>query len=94
MAVGVCTIYLRIPANHSLKGKRRVLKSLIARVRRDFNVSIAEVDQQDAWQAATLSVACVSADSAYAHGLLTKVVESISAYRLDAEILDFEIEIL
>jgi uncharacterized protein YlxP (DUF503 family) len=70
MVVGVCTIYLRIPASQSLKGKRQVLKSLIARVRKSFNVSIAEVDQQDAWQAATLGVACVSTDSAYAHGLL------------------------
>ena len=94
MAVGVCTIYLHIPANHSLKGKRRVLKPLMARVRKDFNVSIAEVDQQDAWQAATLGVACVSADASYAHGLLTTVVKAVSAYRLDAEVLDFEIEIL
>ena len=93
MAVGVCTIYLSIPANHSLKGKRQVLKSLMARVRKEFNVSIAEVEQQDAWQAATLGVACVSADPAYAHGLLTKVVQAISAYRLDAEVIDFEIEI-
>jgi len=93
MAVGVCTIYLSIPANHSLKGKRQVLKSLMARVHKDFNVSIAEVEQQDAWQAATLGVACVSADPAYAHGLLTKVVQAISAYRLDAEVIDFEIEI-
>ncbi len=94
MTVGVCTIHLHIPANHSLKGKRRVLKSLMARVRKDFNVSIAEVDQQDAWQAATLGVACVSSDRTYAHGLLTKVIEAISAYRLDAEVVDFEIEIL
>ena len=93
MAVGVCTIYLSIPANHSLKGKRQVLKSLMARVHKDFNVSIAEVEQQDAWQVATLGVACVSADPAYAHGLLTKVVQAISAYRLDAEVIDFEIEI-
>lgn len=93
MAIGVCTIYLSIPANHSLKGKRQILKSLIARVRKDFNVSIAEVAQQDAWQAATLGVACVATDPAYAHGLLTKVVEAITAYRLDADVLDFEIEI-
>jgi len=93
MVIGVCTIYLNIPTNHSLKGKRRVLKSLMARVRKDFNVSIAEVDQQDTWQMATLGISCVSVDSAYAHGLLTKVVRAISAYRLDAEVLDFEIEI-
>jgi uncharacterized protein YlxP (DUF503 family) len=94
MIVGLCTVYLRIPANHSLKGKRQVLKSLMARVRKDFNVSIAEVDQQDSWQAATLGVACVSADAAYAHGLLTRAVQAISAYRLDADIVDYQIEML
>lgn len=92
MVIGVCTLYLRIPTNHSLKGKRRVLKSLMARVRKDFNVSIAEVGQQDSWQAATIGIVCVSSDSAYAHGLLTRVVQAISAHRLDAEVLDFEIE--
>jgi len=93
MVIGVCTIYLAIPANHSLKGKRQVLKSLIARVHNDFNVSIAEVEQQDAWQSATLGVACVSPDPGYAHGLLTKVVKAISSYRLDAEITDYQIEL-
>jgi len=93
MVIAVCTIYLHIPFNHSLKGKRQVLKSLMARVRNDFNVSIAEVEQQDAWQSATLGVACVSSDQAYAHGLLTKVVQAISSYRLDAEITDYKIEL-
>jgi uncharacterized protein YlxP (DUF503 family) len=93
MVIAVCTIYLTIPANHSLKGKRQVLESLMARVRNDFNVSIAEVDQQDAWQSATLGVACVSSDPAYAHGLLSKVVQAISSYRLDAEITDYSIEL-
>jgi len=69
MVIAVCTIYLRIPANHSLKGKRQVLKSLMARVRNEFNVSIAEVEQQDAWQSATLGVACVSPDPGYSRKL-------------------------
>ena len=93
MVIGVCTVFLRIPANHSLKGKRQVLQAIVGRVRRDFNVSIAEVEQQDSWQAATLGIACVSSDSAYAHGLLSRVVEAISSYRLDAEVVDFSVEI-
>lgn len=93
MVIGVCTIFLRVPENHSLKGKRQVLKSLMTRVRNEFNVSIAEVEQQDAWQTAVLGMACVSNDPAHAHGLLTRVVQAISAYRLDAEIIDYQIEI-
>jgi uncharacterized protein YlxP (DUF503 family) len=60
MVIGTCTIELHIPGNGSLKGKRRVTKSIIARVYNKFNVSIAEVGNQDLWQSATLGVACVS----------------------------------
>ncbi len=92
MVVGVCTLELDIPASHSLKDKRSVLKSLAARVRRDFNVSIAEVDGQDTWQRATLGIVCVSSDAAYAQGLLAKVIESIERGRFDAVIADYSIE--
>jgi len=61
MVIGTCTIELHIPGNGLLKGKRRVIKPIIARVRNEFNVSIAEMDNQDLWQSATLGVACVSA---------------------------------
>jgi hypothetical protein len=93
MVIGVCTILLRIPQSHSLKDKRQVLRSLTSRVRSTFNVSIAEVDQLAAWQSATLGVACVSSDRDYAHGLLTKVAEAISTYRMDAELYDYRIEL-
>jgi len=94
MVVGVCTISLRLPGNGSLKGKRRVVKSIIARLRREFNISIAEVDEQDSWQRATLGVVCVSTSAGYAHGLLTKVVNWIEANRPDVPLVDFGIELL
>jgi uncharacterized protein len=94
MVVGLCTIQLEIPMAQSLKEKRHVLRSLIRRIQNDFNVSIAEVDRQDAWQEAVLGVACVSGDAAYAHGLLTKVVQRIERSRLDLMLLDYEIEML
>jgi len=60
MVIGTCTIELHLPGNGSLKGKHRVPQSIIARVHNEFNVSIAEVGNQDLWQSATLGVACVS----------------------------------
>ena len=93
MVVGVCTLELEIPASHSLKDKRHVVKSVTARVRRDFNVSIAEVDSLDAWQHAVLGIVCVSSDAGYAQGLLEKVVDSVERLRMDAVVADYSIEI-
>jgi hypothetical protein len=64
------------------------------RIRNEFNVAIAEVDYQDSWQRATLGAACVSTDSAYAHALLTKMVNRIERMRIDAVLIDFEIEMV
>lgn len=94
MHVGVCTIDLRLPGNSSLKGKRRVIKSIVTRLSREFNVSVAEVDDQNVWQRAVLGVACVSSSASYAHGQLERVVQWIEEQRLDLELLDYEIEML
>ena len=94
MNVGVCRIKLRLPENLSLKGKRRVLKSITTRVGNKFNVSIAEVDDQDRWQLATLGICCVSNNNQYTNEVLSKVVNFIVNSRFDVEILDYGIEIL
>jgi uncharacterized protein YlxP (DUF503 family) len=94
MHIGVCTIELQLPGNGSLKGKRSVLKSIIARVSREFNASIAEVDDQDVWQRAVLGVAVVSSSAAYAHGQLERVVQWIETNRPDTVLLGYEIEML
>lgn len=92
MIIGTCIIELRIPGNGSLKGKRRVVKSVIARVHNEFNVSIAEVDDQDLWQSAVLGVACVSNGTDRVHRTLSKVVEWIETYRPDVQVVDYQIE--
>jgi uncharacterized protein YlxP (DUF503 family) len=94
MNVGVCKISLRLPENLSLKGKRRVLKSITTRVRSQFNVSVAEVDDHDLWQLATIGICCVSNNKRYTNQVLSKVVDFITAGRFDVEILNHEIEIL
>jgi len=94
MNVGVCTVKLRLPENLSLKGKRRVLKSITAQVRNKFNVSVAEVDDHDLWQLATLGICCVTNDSRHTNDVLSKIADFIIGSRFAVEILDYEIEIL
>ncbi len=94
MNVGICKIRLRLPENQSLKGKRRVLKSITARLKNKFNVSVAEVDDQDLWQLATLGICCVSNDQRFTNEVLSKVVDFITGSGFDIEILGYEIEIL
>ena len=94
MSIGALLVRLRLPENGSLKGKRKVLKSITSRVKNKFNVAIAEVQDYDLWQVATMGVVCVSNDGRHANELLSKVIDFIEALREDAEILDYQIEIL
>jgi uncharacterized protein YlxP (DUF503 family) len=94
VAVGVCRVTLRLPENHSLKGKRQVLRSLLSRLHSRFNVSAAEVGSHDSWQIATLAVSCTANDEAHAGQVLAGVVSFIEKERLDAEIVDVETEVL
>jgi uncharacterized protein len=94
MVIGLCTLQISLPAALSLKDKRQVVKSIIARVRNEFNVSIAEVDDQDLWQSAVLAVACVSTSQSYAHGQLEAVVRFIDRHRPECPLGAYEIEML
>ncbi|MFC1952706.1 DUF503 domain-containing protein [Chloroflexota bacterium] len=94
MHIGVCRMRFRIPDNGSLKGKRRIVKSVISRVSNKFSVSIAEVDDLDLWQVATLGISCVSNDKRHANEVLSKVADYISDARFEIEILDYNIDII
>ena len=94
MNVGVCKVKLRLPENLSLKGKRQVLKSITTRVRNKFNVSVAEIDDHDLWQLATLGICCVSNNKRHTNEVLSKVIDFIVGGRFEVEVVDYEIEIL
>lgn len=94
MNVGVCRIRLRVPENHSLKGKRHVVKSIVQRVQNKYNVSIAEVDDHDTWQIVSLGISCVSESRPHANEVLSRVVDFIERSRFDVEMLDYELEII
>ena len=93
MTVGVCRLTLRLPENGSLKGKRQVVRSLTTRLRNKFNVAAAEVEDNDRWQIATIGVTCVSNDARHAREMLDRVVAFVQHTRLDAELLESEIEV-
>ena len=94
MAVGLLTLELYLPLNESLKGKRSILKPLIARLRREFNVSVCEADAQDSLSRAVLEVACVSQHSALAHRQLQLVANRVEEWRMDAQLIDYLIEMI
>ena len=94
MNVGICRISLKVHGSRSLKQKRQVAQSLISRVSNRFNVSIAEVDDNDLWQRLTLGVSCVSSDGRHANEIISRVVEYIGELRGEAELLDYDLEIL
>ena len=92
MNVGVCKVTLSLPGNQSLKGKRRVINSLSSRIRHKFNVSIAEVEDNQAWQLATLGITCVSNSSRHADEIIQSVVAFIESSREDLELVAQEQE--
>jgi len=94
MNVGVCQLHLRLPENHSLKGKRGIVKSLAGRIGSRFNVTVAETAEQDTWQRAVLAVGYLSNDPRHTNEVLSKVVDFVTASRLDVELLDCNIEII
>jgi uncharacterized protein YlxP (DUF503 family) len=94
MHVGVARVALHLAENSSLKGKRTVVKSVIQRVRNRFNVGIAEIDTQDAWEMITLGVVCVSDDPRHSNEMLSKVVAFIESERLDAEVGEVDLELI
>jgi uncharacterized protein YlxP (DUF503 family) len=93
MVVGVCMLELLIHNSSSLKAKRQALKSILGKVRSKFNLSIAEVGDQDLWRRAVVGFAVVSNDSGHAHAMMQSVTNYIENLYL-AEIIQDKVEII
>ncbi len=93
MFVGILQADLSVEKARSLKDKRQVVKSILDRLRASFNVSAAEVDNQDLHQRAGLGFAAVSNDADYVRGLLQKVVNRLRNHP-QARLIDHQLEIL
>ena len=93
MVIGCCSIKFYLHGNNSLKGKRRVVRAIKDRLKNDFNVSVAEVGNQDVWQSLHIGISAVSSDKPSIDGRRAKVVDAMDRMNL-AEIVDYKIEVL
>ena len=88
------TIHLHLPVCASLKEKRGRIKPLLARLRREFNVSAAEMDLQDQWQEAIIACSMIGNNSAYLQQSMQTVAKWIHANWEDGQVIDQKIEII
>ncbi len=75
MPVGLLTLELLIPDAQSLKDKRQVLRSLKDKLRRDFNVAVAELEHQDSWQRSVVGIVTISNEEKHLREVLQKVLD-------------------
>lgn len=92
MLIATCVIKLSLAGVSSLKEKRRIVKSILARLPRQFNLAVAEVDCQDVWQTAVIGLVTVGNDNGLLHRQLEKAVTWLAEFRPDLPIDDYWIE--
>lgn len=93
MTIAVVRITLELPAE-TLKEKRAIVKSVIARLRNQFNAAVAEVGALDDPGAAVIAAACVSVDARHADQQVQTIARTVAAWRLDAVVADVETELI
>ena len=87
MRVAVMTFRLHAPWVHSLKEKRMIVKSIIAKLQNKFHVSAAEVEEQDTHQIIVIGVAAIIPDQGYADSLMDEISRFVEE-NCEAQILD------
>jgi uncharacterized protein YlxP (DUF503 family) len=93
MVVGIGIITFRLHDCRSLKGKRKVIKTIINKIRNNFNASVAEVGSNDIYQRAEIGVTLVGSNQPLINSKLDKIINLADSLGL-AELVDSEIEII
>ena len=94
MVIGVCSVELHLPGCNSLKDKRSILKPLLNRLHREFNLATAEIAHHEVWQTAQVALVTVTNDAGYAHSMLERTVHWVESHHPGIEVVDWRIEIL
>jgi uncharacterized protein YlxP (DUF503 family) len=92
MKIGLCVIDLYLPGTNSLKGKRQILKSIKDRIRNKFNVSIAEIEDNEKWRKTKIGVVTINNDSSQIDSILQSVIKFIDGF-YPAQIVNYQIEL-
>ncbi|HDI78778.1 MAG TPA: DUF503 domain-containing protein [Desulfobacteraceae bacterium] len=93
MIVGIIRLELLIPENCSLKGKRKIVKSIIDRVKNRFNASVAEIGSNDKWQKIEIGISTVGNEGAYVDTSLQSILKFIEGLYV-ADIINIKTEII
>ena len=94
MPIGLLTLHIQIPGCKSLKEKRRRLKPLLTRLHREFNISVAEIDHNDAWKEAVIACAIVSNDHNHVQRVLQNILRWVESSWPDVFVASEEFEII
>ena len=93
MFVAIVRISLRLPSR-DLKGRRAIVRSVVERLRNRFNAAVVEAGELDDPASATIAAACLSNEAAHADSQLQAIVNAVESWRLDAELVDIETEVI
>ena len=93
MTIGVLRLRLSLPSR-TLKEKRTIVRSVVERLRNRFNAAVAEVEDLDEPAVATIAAVCVSNDASHADSQLQAIVDAVEGWRLDAEVIGVETELI
>lgn len=94
MSIGLLTLHLHLPGCSSLKEKRGIIKPILTRLRREYNVASAELDLQDVWQDTIIGCVTLSSDSAQNQRLLQQVVDFTEQNWPNLTLVDHRIELI
>ena len=94
MPIGLSYISLHLPDCRSLKAKRHILKPMLSRLHKEFNISVVEYDRQDAWQQAELGIAMISKDHKQIEQIYNAILDFFPSHWPDIQIIDDNIEII
>ncbi|NMA01314.1 MAG: DUF503 domain-containing protein [Clostridia bacterium] len=92
MIIGTITFKIHIPYAHSLKEKRSVVKSIIAKIQNKFNLSVAEIDLQNQWQFALIGVAMIANKTKIIEQQITRVIEFLDK-QTEFEVIEIKTDI-